>query len=137
MLEYFNANEQKSSYNTPFLIGLMSTVFTNGLGDLGSIPGWIIPKTQKMVLDAALLNTQHKVRIKGKWSNPEDGVVPSPTPRCSSYWKGCLRVTLDYGRQLYLLTVREKLYHYRFLNLRKMKSLHFTQAFKIKVLLNF
>ena len=27
----------------------------------------VIPKTQKMVLDAALLNTQHyKVRIKGK-----------------------------------------------------------------------
>ena len=37
------------------------------LGDLGSILGRVIPKTQKMVLDAALLNTQHyKVRIKGK-----------------------------------------------------------------------
>ena len=34
---------------------------------LGSIPGWVIPKTQKMVLDASLLNTQHyKVQIKGK-----------------------------------------------------------------------
>ena len=30
-------------------------------------------------------------------------VVPFSTPRCSSYWKGNLRVTLDYGRQLYLL----------------------------------
>ena len=30
-------------------------------------PGWVIPKTQKMVLDSSLLNTQHcKVRIKGK-----------------------------------------------------------------------
>ena len=39
----------------------------NGPGDLGSIPGRVIPKTQKMVLDAILLNTQHyKVRIKGK-----------------------------------------------------------------------
>ena len=48
-------------------IGLMSSVFTNGLGDQGSIPGWVIPKTQKRVLDASLLNTQHyKVRIKGK-----------------------------------------------------------------------
>ena len=48
-------------------IGLMSIVFTNGLGDWGSIQGWVIPKTQKMVLDATLLNTQHfKVRIKGK-----------------------------------------------------------------------
>ena len=45
----------------------MSRVFDNGPGDWGSVPGWAIPKTQKMVLDAALLNTQHyKVRIKGK-----------------------------------------------------------------------
>ena len=45
----------------------MSRVFTNGPGDRGSIPGRVIPKTQKMVLYAALLNTQHyKVRIKGK-----------------------------------------------------------------------
>ena len=36
-------------------------------GDLGSITGQVIPKTQKMILDATLLNTQHyKVRIKGK-----------------------------------------------------------------------
>ncbi len=42
-------------------------VFANGPGDLGSIPGQVIPKTQKMVLDAPLLNTSHyKVRIKGK-----------------------------------------------------------------------
>ena len=41
---------------------LMSRVFTTGPGDRGSIP-----KTQKMLLDAALLNTQnYKVRIKGK-----------------------------------------------------------------------
>ena len=33
----------------------------------GSIPGRVIPKTQKMVLDASLLNTQHyKVRFEGK-----------------------------------------------------------------------
>ena len=32
-----------------------------------SIPGWVIPKTQKMVFGAALLSTQHyKVTIKGK-----------------------------------------------------------------------
>ena len=48
-------------------IGLMSRVFTNGPGDRGSISDRVIPKTQKMVLDAALLNTQHyKVRIKRK-----------------------------------------------------------------------
>ena len=45
----------------------MSRGFSNGLGDRGLIPGQVIPKTQKMVLDATLLNTQHyKVRIKGK-----------------------------------------------------------------------
>ena len=45
----------------------MVRVFANGLGDLGSIPGRVIPKTPKTVLDASLLNTQHyEVRIKGK-----------------------------------------------------------------------
>ena len=42
-------------------------MFANGLGNLGSIPGRIIPKTLKMVLDISLLNTQqYKVCIKGK-----------------------------------------------------------------------
>ena len=49
------------------LIGSVGRVFVNGLGDLGSIPGHVIPKTLKMVLDTPLLNTQqYKVRIKGK-----------------------------------------------------------------------
>ena len=83
-------------------IGLAVRVFANGPGDLGSIPGRVIPKTQKMVLDASLLNTQHyKVRIKGKVGQSREGVAPSPTLWCSSYRKGSLRVTLDYGRQLY------------------------------------
>ena len=79
-------------------------VFTNGLGELDSIPGRVMPKTQKMVLDASLLNTQHyKVRIKGKVKQSREGVAPSPTPQCSSYRKRSFRVTLDYGRQLYFL----------------------------------
>ena len=42
-------------------------MFANGQGDLGSVPGRVIPKTFKMVLDTSLLNTQqYKVRIKGK-----------------------------------------------------------------------
>ena len=42
-------------------------MFANGPGDLGSVPGRIIPKTLKMVLDTSLLNTlQYKARIKGK-----------------------------------------------------------------------
>ena len=45
----------------------MNRVFTNGPGDRGSIQGQVIAKTQKMVLDAPLLNTQHyKVHIKDK-----------------------------------------------------------------------
>ena len=45
----------------------MVRVFTNGPGDQGSIPGQVIPKTQKTVLDAAWLNTQrYKVKSKGK-----------------------------------------------------------------------
>ena len=48
-------------------IGLMSRMFANRSGDRGSIPGRVIPKTQKMVLGVTLLNTQHyMVSIKGK-----------------------------------------------------------------------
>ena len=49
------------------LIGLVGRVFVSGPGDLGSIPGRVIPKTLKMVLDTSLLNTQqYKVSMKGK-----------------------------------------------------------------------
>ena len=37
----------------------MSRVLANAPGDRGSILSLVIPKTQKMLLDAALLNTQH------------------------------------------------------------------------------
>ena len=53
-------------------------LFANGPGDWGSILGRVIPKTQKMVPDTSLLNTHYyKVRIKGKCTNPEKGVVRS------------------------------------------------------------
>ena len=73
--------------------------------DLSSIPGRVIPKTLKMVLDTSLLNTQqYKVFVsRVKWSHPGKGVAPFPTPRYSSCWKGSLWVALNYGRQLYLL----------------------------------
>ena len=60
---------------------MLASVFTNGPEDWGSVPGWVIPKTQKMVLDGTLFNTQH---YKVKWSNLGKGVTPSPTPQCSS-----------------------------------------------------
>ena len=45
----------------------MGRVLTNCPGDWGSVPGQVIPKTLKMVLDTSSLNTQHyKVCIKGK-----------------------------------------------------------------------
>ena len=53
--------------NMIYFITLKLRYFANGPGDQGPIPGQVIPKTQKMVLDATLLNTQHyKVRIKDK-----------------------------------------------------------------------
>ena len=69
-------------------ISIEGKVFTNGLGDQGSIPGQAIPKTQ-INGTWCLLNTQHyNVWIKSKWSNPEKGVVPYPIFQCRSYWKG-------------------------------------------------
>ena len=48
-------------------IGLAVRVFINGPEGQSSIHGQVIPKTQKMVLDTSLLNTQHyKVWTKGK-----------------------------------------------------------------------
>ena len=81
--------------------GLMSRVFANGPGDQGSIPGRVIQKTLKMVLDAALLSTQHyKLRIKGKveqnrkeWCPPlqlgvvaiEKGAFGSPSTKVTNF----------------------------------------------------
>ena len=60
-------------------IGLMSRVFASGPGVLGSISGRVIPKTQKIVLDATLLNTEHyKVRIKGKVEQSREMSSASP-----------------------------------------------------------
>ena len=46
------------------------SVFANGPGDRSSIPGQVIPRTQKMVLDTSF-------RIKHKWSNQGKGVAAS------------------------------------------------------------
>ena len=65
------------------IVGLSSRVFANSQRDRCSIPGRVIPKTQKMVLDAPLLNPQqYEERVK--WSNPANGVSPSTTPRYGS-----------------------------------------------------
>ena len=58
----------------------MSRVFANGPGDRGSVPGGFISRTQKMVLDTALLNTQdYKVGMKSKaeQSRERSSTLPS------------------------------------------------------------
>ena len=60
---------KKSDYADDLTV-FANRVFANGPGNQGSIPGRVILKTQKMVLDASLHNTQHyMVRIKGRRSN--------------------------------------------------------------------
>ena len=82
-------------------IGLMGRVFANDPKDRGSIPGRVIPKTQKMLLDTALLNSQHyKINIKGKVEQSreksnalhpgvvaiEKGVIGSISTKDDSIW---------------------------------------------------
>ena len=77
-------------------------MFANGPGDQGPIPGQVTPKSQKCYLIPPCLTLsiiRYKSRVK--WCNPGKRVLPSPTSRCCSYWKGSLRVALDYGHQLY------------------------------------
>ena len=64
---YISIYEYVCIFICKYMIGPAVRVFANGPGDLGSIPGRVIPKTLKMELDTTLLNTQHyKVRFKGK-----------------------------------------------------------------------
>ena len=54
-------------YATYISFDRVCRVFANRPVDLGSIPGRVLPKTLKMVLDTSLLNIQRcKVRVKGK-----------------------------------------------------------------------
>ena len=68
LLSSFNKKEfELEMFVAYWLIGRVGRVFANGPGDLDSIPGCVIGKTLKTVLDTSLLNTQrYKVRIKGK-----------------------------------------------------------------------
>ena len=58
---------------------MMVRLFANGPRDQSSIPGRVIPKTQKMVLDASLLNINYKLPIKGKVEQSREGVAPPDT----------------------------------------------------------
>ena len=65
-------------------------IYTNSSRTLKGLICWLcVSKVQHWLDLFEILNT-------GK------GVASSPTPQCSSYWKGSLLVALDYGRQLLL-----------------------------------
>ena len=54
-------------YYNSIVYYILLYMFASDPRDLGSITDRFIPKTQKMVLDASLLNTQYyKLRIKGQ-----------------------------------------------------------------------
>ena len=110
-------------------------VFASGLGDWGSIPGRLISKTLKMVLDTTLLNTQqYKVRIKAKVEQSREwSSTISLTPQCSSYRKGSLLVTIDKGRQFYLLLLFQIRFYYHCVPF----SICVLLTFKLKPLLLF
>ena len=52
--------------------------------------------------------------IKCKLSNLRKGVELFPTPRCSSYWKGCFRVVLDHSRPTYFTYCLGTIFSYIF-----------------------
>ena len=69
-------------------------MFTNGLVDQSLIPVRVISNTQKMVLDASLLNTQHyKVWVKGKVEqSKERSSALTYTSVIVAYEKGAFRL---------------------------------------------
>ena len=78
-------------------------VFANGPRDQGSVPGRVIPKTEKwylILLCLTLIIIRYVSKVK--WSNTGKGVEPSLAPQCGSYWKESLRIALDNGCQPYL-----------------------------------
>ena len=74
---YDNLKYREVILSTYRAIDLMSTVLANGFQS--QVETY---QNLKIVLDTALLNTQH-YKVKG--SNSENGVVPSATLQSSSY----------------------------------------------------
>ncbi len=77
-------------------------MFANGPGDLGSIPGHVIPKTLKMILDNSLLNTQqYDVRIKTKVEQSRQRSSAPLHLAVVAIEKGAFGSPSTKGRQLY------------------------------------
>ena len=69
------------------------------LGDRVSVPGWVIPKTQKNKW--YFIPLCYKLSIirnvsREKWSSSKKGIALSSTRRCSSYWKRSFYVALNH-----------------------------------------
>ena len=56
--------------------------------------------------------------LRVKWSNPSKGVVPFPTPVCSSYWKGSFQVALTVVNFTYYIYVWKQYHHQAVLMVR-------------------
>ena len=67
-------------------IELAGRVFVSGPGHWSSVPDRVITKTQKIVLDTSLFNSQnYKVRIKSKVEQTSERSSAFPTLQCRSY----------------------------------------------------
>ena len=113
---------------------MMVSVFTSCPGDWGSIPGRVIPNTQKWYLMLPCL-TLSIIRYGSsvKWSNPKKGVAPFPTPWCSSYRRKSLWVTPDCGRQFYWLLLLFFLSTWNFMK-TEFVYVHFHSCYEIPLL---
>ena len=80
--------------HSTMLIGLEGRVLASSPEDLGLIPGRVIPKTFKTVLDTSLLNTQqYKVSIKSKVEQPKERSSALPLhPDVVAIEKGAFRL---------------------------------------------
>ena len=82
------------------MIGLPVRVFARQTGVQSQVESYQRLKKWYLLPPCLTLSIiRYESRVK--WNNPGKGVAPFHTRWCNSYWKGSLRVTLDYGRQLY------------------------------------
>ena len=79
-------------------IHIIGCEFANGPEYWGLSHVVLFQRLEKMVLDCLILGIM-RYGSTVKWSNPGNGVVPSPRTLCRSCWNGSLQVTLDYSRQ--------------------------------------
>ena len=78
-------------------IGLLGRVFNNGPEYRSSIPGWVIPKTQKwyfMPLCLALSTIRYVSKVK--WNNPRKELAPSLHLGVVANEKGTFKSPIDF-----------------------------------------